>query len=56
MSTSTSDIENRMVSKKRRTFIPERIQGSINLWSIMRNCIGKELTKIPMPVSWCFIV
>uniref|UniRef100_F7F973 Oxysterol-binding protein n=1 Tax=Monodelphis domestica TaxID=13616 RepID=F7F973_MONDO len=24
----------------------------INLWSIMKNCIGKELSKIPMPVNF----
>uniref|UniRef100_A0A915D6Y9 Oxysterol-binding protein n=1 Tax=Ditylenchus dipsaci TaxID=166011 RepID=A0A915D6Y9_9BILA len=38
--------------KKRRDCIPERPHGSISLWSIMRNCIGKELTKIPMPVNF----
>lgn len=38
--------------RKRRTKIPDRPQCSINLWSIMRNCIGKELTKIPMPVNF----
>uniref|UniRef100_A0A7E4ZZZ4 Oxysterol-binding protein n=1 Tax=Panagrellus redivivus TaxID=6233 RepID=A0A7E4ZZZ4_PANRE len=38
--------------KQRRGAIPERPQGSISLWSIMRNCIGKELTKIPMPVNF----
>jgi hypothetical protein len=36
---------------KRRTSIPEKPNYSINLWSIMKNCIGKELSKIPMPVS-----
>jgi len=35
----------------RRQTIPERPNYSINLWSIMKNCIGKELSKIPMPVS-----
>uniref|UniRef100_A0A0R3RJ87 Oxysterol-binding protein n=1 Tax=Elaeophora elaphi TaxID=1147741 RepID=A0A0R3RJ87_9BILA len=39
-------------SRQRRTKIPERPQTSINLWSIMRNCIGKELSKIPMPVNF----
>lgn len=37
--------------RSRRTRIPERPNQSLNLWSIMKNCIGKELTKIPMPVS-----
>ncbi|XP_050409853.1 oxysterol-binding protein 1 isoform X2 [Patella vulgata] len=43
-----------MVSPKRvrRTRIPERPNYSLNLWSIMKNCIGKELSKIPMPVNF----
>ncbi|XP_072456027.1 oxysterol-binding protein 2 isoform X3 [Notamacropus eugenii] len=36
---------------KRRTRIPDKPNYNINLWSIMKNCIGKELSKIPMPVS-----
>ena len=36
--------------RQRRKCVPDRPQASISLWSIMRNCIGKELTKIPMPV------
>lgn len=39
--------------KKRRTRIPDKPNYSLNLWSIMKNCIGKELSKIPMPVSIC---
>jgi len=35
-----------------RTRISEKPNVSINLWSIMKNCIGKELTKIPMPVNF----
>lgn len=37
--------------KKRRKRIPDKPNYSLNLWSIMKNCIGKELSKIPMPVS-----
>ena len=37
--------------RHRRKTIPERPNYSVNLWSIMKNCIGKELSKIPMPVS-----
>ncbi|XP_076363799.1 oxysterol-binding protein 1-like isoform X2 [Tachypleus tridentatus] len=37
---------------KHRTSIPERPNYSLSLWSIMKNCIGKELTKIPMPVNF----
>ncbi|XP_051887954.1 oxysterol-binding protein 2 isoform X3 [Pristis pectinata] len=39
-------------SRKRRTQIPEKPNYSLNLWSIMKNCIGKELSKIPMPVNF----
>lgn len=37
--------------RRRRTAIPERPNYSLNLWSIMKNCIGKDLSRIPMPVS-----
>ncbi|CAD5125395.1 DgyrCDS13630 [Dimorphilus gyrociliatus] len=39
-------------SRIRRSRIPDRPNYSLNLWSIMKNCIGKELTKIPMPVNF----
>ncbi|XP_077381037.1 oxysterol-binding protein 1-like isoform X2 [Festucalex cinctus] len=38
--------------RQRRTRIPEKPNYSLNLWSIMKNCIGKELSKIPMPVNF----
>uniref|UniRef100_A0A672H4Q2 Oxysterol-binding protein n=1 Tax=Salarias fasciatus TaxID=181472 RepID=A0A672H4Q2_SALFA len=38
--------------RKRRTRIPDKPNYSLNLWSIMKNCIGKELSKIPMPVNF----
>uniref|UniRef100_W5L3M4 Oxysterol-binding protein n=1 Tax=Astyanax mexicanus TaxID=7994 RepID=W5L3M4_ASTMX len=38
--------------RKRRSRIPEKPNYSLNLWSIMKNCIGKELSKIPMPVNF----
>ncbi|XP_064618956.1 oxysterol-binding protein 1-like isoform X2 [Lineus longissimus] len=38
--------------RKRRTTIMEKPNYSINLWSIMKNCIGKDLSKIPMPVNF----
>lgn len=37
--------------RQRRTHVPDKPNYSLNLWSIMKNCIGKELSKIPMPVS-----
>lgn len=38
--------------RHRRTHIPDKPNYSLNLWSIMKNCIGKELSKIPMPVNF----
>ncbi|XP_061626528.1 oxysterol-binding protein 1-like isoform X2 [Phyllopteryx taeniolatus] len=38
--------------RQRRTRIAEKPNYYLNLWSIMKNCIGKELSKIPMPVNF----
>ncbi|XP_016906592.1 oxysterol-binding protein 1 isoform X3 [Apis cerana] len=38
--------------RKRRTRVPEKPNYPLNLWSIMKNCIGKDLSKIPMPVNF----
>ena len=35
---------------KRRTTIPPKPSHRLNLWTIMKNCIGRDLSKIPMPV------
>uniref|UniRef100_A0A8C6PU85 Oxysterol-binding protein n=2 Tax=Nothobranchius furzeri TaxID=105023 RepID=A0A8C6PU85_NOTFU len=40
------------LTEKIRTHIPDKPNYSLNLWSIMKNCIGKELSKIPMPVNF----
>ncbi|XP_070587524.1 oxysterol-binding protein 2-like, partial [Erythrolamprus reginae] len=40
------------LQKQRRTHIPDKPNYSLNLWSIMKNCIGKELSKIPMPINF----
>ncbi|KAM4827454.1 oxysterol-binding protein 2 isoform 1-T1 [Thomomys bottae] len=37
---------------KRRARIPDKPNYSLNLWSIMKNCIGRELSRIPMPVNF----
>lgn len=37
---------------KRRSRIPEKPNHSLNLWSFMKNCIGRDLTRIPMPVNF----
>uniref|UniRef100_H3A5E1 Oxysterol-binding protein n=1 Tax=Latimeria chalumnae TaxID=7897 RepID=H3A5E1_LATCH len=41
-----------ILRRKRRKCIPDKPNYSLNLWSIMKNCIGKELSKIPMPVNF----
>ncbi|NXJ71371.1 OSBP2 protein, partial [Rostratula benghalensis] len=46
-----STYKDHLPKKRRRTRIPDKPNYSLNLWSIMKNCIGKELSKIPMPVS-----
>ncbi|XP_054612720.1 oxysterol-binding protein 2 isoform X4 [Dunckerocampus dactyliophorus] len=38
--------------RARRSRIPDKPNYSLNLWSIMKNCIGKDLSKIPMPVNF----
>ncbi|KAG5881709.1 hypothetical protein JTB14_006566 [Gonioctena quinquepunctata] len=38
--------------RQRRTKIPDKPNYPVNLWSIMKNCIGKDLSKIPMPVNF----
>ncbi|XP_031638486.1 oxysterol-binding protein 2 [Contarinia nasturtii] len=53
---ATNQISNAVVNKigrkPRRTRIKEKPNHSVNLWSIMKNCIGKDLSKIPMPVNF----
>ncbi|KAI1293548.1 Oxysterol-binding protein 1 [Halotydeus destructor] len=43
---------NSKLLRTRRSRIASRPGHSINLWSVMKNAIGKELTKIPMPVNF----
>ncbi|XP_077298811.1 oxysterol binding protein isoform X2 [Arctopsyche grandis] len=38
--------------RQRRMRIPDKPNYPLNLWSIMKNCIGKELSKIPIPVNF----
>lgn len=52
MSPGCNDVSGKELQpcRHRRTHIPDKPNYSLNLWSIMKNCIGKELSKIPMPV------
>ncbi|XP_026333084.1 oxysterol-binding protein 1 isoform X2 [Hyposmocoma kahamanoa] len=36
----------------RRSRVPDKPNYPLSLWSIMKNCIGKELSKIPIPVNF----
>uniref|UniRef100_A0A915K2Z2 Oxysterol-binding protein n=1 Tax=Romanomermis culicivorax TaxID=13658 RepID=A0A915K2Z2_ROMCU len=47
----SQDIVKKSFTQRRKT-IPLKLTTSINLWSIMKNCIGKELSKIPMPINF----
>lgn len=53
---SFNDLESLKISKRpvkvRRSEILPRPNASLNLWSIMKNCIGKDLSKIPLPVNF----
>ncbi|XP_065078582.1 oxysterol-binding protein 1 isoform X2 [Ochlerotatus camptorhynchus] len=40
------------VVRRRRTRVPDKPNYPLNLWSIIKNCIGKDLSKIPMPVNF----
>lgn len=32
--------------------VPQPDKANLNLWSCLKQCIGKELSKITMPVHW----
>ncbi|TGZ73099.1 hypothetical protein CRM22_001707 [Opisthorchis felineus] len=38
--------------RKRRTTIPPSPKIALNLWSIIKSGIGKDITKIPLPVNF----
>ena len=38
--------------RQRRSKVPEKPDISFSLWSIMKNSIGKDLSKIPIPVNF----
>ncbi|XP_054629198.1 oxysterol-binding protein 2 isoform X2 [Dunckerocampus dactyliophorus] len=54
ISPSCNDVSGKELQprRQRRTRVPDKPNYSLNLWSIMKNCIGKELSKIPMPVNF----
>lgn len=38
--------------KKRRTRVPEKPDKPMSLWSLIKNAIGKDLTRYPLPVNF----
>lgn len=50
-STGAGDV-GRQAVRDRRLRVPDKPNYPLNLWSVMKNCIGKELSKIPMPVNF----
>ena len=39
----------------RRNAVPERPNKPLNLWKLVKNCVGKDLTRVPVPVSIFFL-
>ncbi|KAJ0057172.1 hypothetical protein NL108_002109, partial [Boleophthalmus pectinirostris] len=52
--THNENVSNKFTNHRRtrRCRIPDKPNYSLNLWSIMKNCIGKDLSRIPMPVNF----
>lgn len=38
--------------KIRRVRVPDKPNISLNLWSVIKSFIGKDLTKVPLPVNF----
>ncbi|CAH2093744.1 unnamed protein product [Euphydryas editha] len=47
-----SQVSGTVDGRPRRTRVPDKPNYPLSLWSIMKNCIGKELSKIPIPVNF----
>lgn len=50
--TLSNNNQSTKVARRRRTRVPDKPNYPLNLWSIIKNCIGKDLSKIPMPVNF----
>ena len=37
--------------RQRRSRVPEKPDKSVNLWSVLKNCVGKDNVKLPCPVK-----
>ncbi|XP_059049777.1 oxysterol-binding protein 1 isoform X2 [Achroia grisella] len=47
-----SQVTSSIDGRARRVCVPDKPNYPLSLWSIMKNCIGKELSKIPIPVNF----
>lgn len=50
--TFSNNNQSAKVVRRRRTRVADKPNYPLNLWSIIKNCIGKDLSKIPMPVNF----
>ncbi|XP_021708221.1 oxysterol-binding protein 1 isoform X2 [Aedes aegypti] len=50
--TLSNNNQSTKVARRRRTRVPDKPNYPLNLWSIIKNCIGKDLSKIPIPVNF----
>lgn len=48
----SSDHLNGNIVATRRTRIPNKPNYPLSLWSLLKNCIGKDLSKIALPVNF----
>lgn len=51
-SAETSEVPRKQITWKRRTNIPPRKTTGTSLWSFLKNALGKELSRIPLPVDF----
>lgn len=49
---SNSLVKSNGKGRCRRSRIPDKPHHPLNLWFFMKNCIGKDLSKIPMPINF----
>lgn len=51
-STSADHLNGNTLATTRRTRIPNKPSYPLSLWSLLKNCIGKDLSKIALPVNF----
>jgi oxysterol-binding protein 1 len=51
-SPSSDHLNGNNIVATRRTRIPNKPNYPLSLWSLLKNCIGKDLSKIALPVNF----